>query len=62
MAHLHMLEDSNGDVVDVVVFCGDFCHRQHTGEDYAGWNGCHEISVTEPCAECGEMVEGLDED
>jgi len=62
MAHLHYIEDSQGDVVDHVVFCSDFCHRQNSGESYAGWNGCNEISTSEFCVECGHNVEGLDDD
>ena len=84
MAHLHFIEDSDGDVVDQIVFCSDFCHRDFcqdqcmswekyqvhvtvydaSGEPYpelayGGWNGCEEISQSEPCANCGEMVQGL---
>ena len=60
MAHLTYIKDSHGDVVDQEVYCSDFCAR---GSDYyGGWNGCNEISVSEPCADCGTMVQGLDED
>jgi hypothetical protein len=60
MAHLHLIEDQSGDVVDYIVFCSAFCHQ--TGVDeYPGWNGCHEISTTTPCENCGDTVPGLDE-
>lgn len=62
MAHLHFIEDKHGDVVDQLVFCSDYCHQVHTMGEYRGWNGCHEISTTEPCSECGKTVEGLDEE
>jgi len=62
MAHLQFIEDAQGDVVDYVVFCSDYCSRCHAAGDYKGWNGCNEISVGEPCAECGAPVAGLDED
>ena len=62
MAHLHFVKDSHGDVVDHIVYCSDYCHREHTDVSYYGWNGCHEISVSEPCANCEEMVHGLDDD
>ena len=62
MAHLHFIEDDSGDVVDHLVFCSDYCHKQHMDEKYRGWNGCNEISTTEPCVECGSTVEGLDEE
>ena len=61
MAHLHFIEDEHGDVVDQNVFCSDFCHREHAGENYGGWNGCAEISSTTPCEKCGATVQGLDE-
>jgi hypothetical protein len=65
MANLHFIEDNYGDIVDVIVFCSDYCHREYSftnSLDYGGWNGCNEISFSEPCAECGDMVSGLDEE
>tara|TARA_R110000824_G_scaffold341630_1_gene528064 strand:- start:58 stop:240 length:183 start_codon:yes stop_codon:yes gene_type:complete len=59
MAHLTFIEDESGDVVDNEVYCSDYCAKQ--SKRYGGWNGCNEISTSEPCAECGEMVAGLDE-
>jgi hypothetical protein len=64
MAHLHFIEDIDGDVVDHVIFCSDFCHREYCDDEtyiYGGWNGCHEISTSEPCAYCEALVGGLDE-
>ena len=74
MAHLHFVNerpdstpiDERGDLVDLIVFCSDSCHYDYVHKDssliYEGWNGCHEVSATEPCAECGVPVQGLDED
>ena len=62
MAHLHLIEDRSGDVVDHKAFCSDYCHRENTGESYGGWNGCNEISTSQPCENCGENVIGLDEE
>ena len=62
MAHLHFIEDSDDEVVDQLVFCSDWCHKEHTNDRYKGWNGCHEISTTEPCTFCGDNVEGLNDD
>ena len=59
MAHIVLIEDKDGDVVDQAVFCSDFCAQEHA--DYAGWSGCAEISVSEPCESCGEIVEGLNQ-
>ena len=59
MAHLVLIEDDNGDVVDQEVYCSDFCAKQ--SEHYAGWNGCNEIGYNEPCAECGVELAGVNE-
>ena len=59
MAHLAYIEDKNGDLVDYEVYCSDYCARE--SKLYRGWNGCHEISATQPCNGCGELVQGLDE-
>ena len=60
MSHLVLLEDIDGDVVDYNGYCSDFCARDDP--DYDGWNGCNEISVSQPCVGCGTLVEGLDEE
>jgi hypothetical protein len=59
--HYHFIEDTEGDVVDLVAYCSDFCHREDQGDDYRGWNGCHEGSnYDEECANCGEILHGLE--
>jgi len=63
MAHLHPVEDDRGDLIDVIVFCSDYCHRQYDRENdlsYGGWYGCMEIPVSEPCAYCEQTVWGVD--
>ena len=60
MAHIQPIEDESGDMVDLTIYCSDSCHREDP--EYSGWYGCMEISVSEPCAACGDMVPGLDED
>jgi hypothetical protein len=56
MAHLQFIEDKKGDIVDQVVFCSDYCHQSHP--DYDGWNGCIEISTSEICAKCNQLIIG----
>ena len=58
MAHLTFIEDKSGDIVDHEVYCSNYCAKH--SKRYSGWNGCNEISTSEPCAECGEQVMGLD--
>ena len=61
MAHLQLVEDDSGDVVDHIVYCSDTCHSDGARNEYAGWNGCNEISVGEPCAKCGDWVSGIED-
>ena len=59
MAHLEYIEDEHNDVIDYVVYCSDYCNRENN-RNYNGWNGCHEISISEPCACCGAVVQGIE--
>ena len=60
--HYHMIEDDTGDLVDIVHFCSDACHRQwceDNDEKYGGWNGCNEGSDSvEFCDNCGVVAGG----
>lgn len=57
--HYHIVEDAEGDVVDLIPFCCDACNRAHMGDAYAGWNGCMEGGDNvEFCAECGVVAGG----
>ena len=60
--HYHYIEDSTGDVVDLVPFCCDARHRawcDETGETYGGWNGCNEGGdYPEWCEWCGVFAGG----
>jgi hypothetical protein len=61
MAHYYEHEDANGDLVDLTIFCSDYCHLFYcmTQErKYKGWNGCHEQEETTNCAYCGALIEG----
>lgn len=55
--HIHRIEDNHGDVVGVMYFCSDACHRQwcaRTDTPYDGWDGCHEGGeLGEWCNNCG---------
>lgn len=61
--HQHYFVDDDGDVIDVVEFCTDWCHQQYARVnelEYDGWNGCHEVQVVHgeetPCAFCGSNM------
>lgn len=62
--HVHTVEDEYGDLVDVVIFCSDRCHRDYCVEqdvEYEGWYGLveHEYDPENGapvCAQCGEAI------
>ena len=49
MAHIHIIEDKQGDMIDQKIYCSDSCNTYDNQENYQGWNGCNEISFTQPC-------------
>lgn len=62
--HVHIVENGAGNVVDVIPFCSDACHREFCANSmgdlaYEGWNGCHEGGDSvEYCAQCGVVAGG----
>ncbi len=63
MAHLHEIEDKEGDVIDRKVYCSDRCNFWDNPDDYSGWNGCIEISFTQYCDRegCSNIVKGIED-
>ncbi len=60
MANIVPIEDKDGEMVDIEIYCSDFCAQ--TSDHYKGWYGCVEISVSQPCECCDANVGGLDEE
>lgn len=60
--HYHFVEDTKGDVVDLVSFCCDECHADYCAKNglrYGGWNGAHEGGDSvEFCMNCGVVAGG----
>lgn len=57
--HIHPIEAENGDLVDIVTFCSDWCHQQwcrDTGTAYEGWYGCMEMQSPSICASCESEI------
>ena len=55
--HIHLVTDHNGDTVDIVTFCSDYCHKDWcnvSGVAYDGWYGCQEMPSPAVCAQCGD--------
>jgi hypothetical protein len=62
MAHYHEIIDRRGDIIDLVVFCSDYCHEQWCIDhevEYQGWNGCHEHPYDDRCYNCEAEIHGL---
>lgn len=54
--HYYYVEDEQGDLVDLIPFCCDSCHREWCRKnslDYGGWSGCNESDSPEWCHNCG---------
>jgi hypothetical protein len=61
--HLHLIEDDEGQLVDAIDLCSDFCHQDycHTENlEYRGWNGCNESEFDTWCANCDVLIEGIE--
>lgn len=58
MAHFVLVEDSQGELIDLEVFCSDFCAQ--TSPAYAGWYGAQEIEFDTVCARefCETVIAG----
>lgn len=62
MAHYYEVDDANGDLIDLVVLCSDYCHQSYcrdNGKEYGGWNGCHEQEFSTTCQYCGAEIQGI---
>lgn len=58
-AHMFLIEDSSGDLVDAKYFCSDWCHHgwcAESGNEYKGWNGLHEVHAPQLCEYCGDSI------
>jgi hypothetical protein len=56
--HEHYTYADNGDTVDAFSLCSDSCNQEYAGDDYEGWNGCHESEFTTWCVNCGVVIPG----
>ena len=62
--HYYEINDSKGDLVELVPFCSDSCHVEWCARmnlAYDGWNGAHESEYNEYCAACGVIANAGDE-
>ena len=57
-AHLELIENAAGELINVWHFCGAWCHRDYVttlGLEYF-WNGCHEVPAPQHCHNCGNTI------
>ena len=61
-AHIELIEDKEGNLIDTKNYCSDFCHKQNN-KKYEGWNGLNEISFTQKCENqnCFNLIVGVNE-
>ena len=64
--HIHFVyenkeQERDGNPVDCKHYCSDFCNRDANGENYQGFNGCHEIDYSQPCDNCGKTMLGVED-
>jgi hypothetical protein len=53
--HVRLVEDTDGQLVDIDTFCSDWCHRDYCARykiPYEGWNGCQELPSPAYCENC----------
>lgn len=65
MAHYHEINDTlTGDLLDLLTFCSDTCHWSWCHDNkvnYEGWNGAHELEFPDHCAQCDDLIAGVEE-
>jgi hypothetical protein len=59
MAHIHIIKDEQGDVIDSNYFCSDSCNRLHSKGTYQEWHGCVELEFDDVCINCGTLIKGV---
>jgi hypothetical protein len=56
MASFVYVEDKEGQLIDVRIYCSDVCSQ--VDPLYSGWNSCHEIEISQRCPNCKDMITG----
>ena len=57
MAHITLIEDERGELVDINYFCSDWCAQ--SDPHYAGWYGCVEVGDVDNdvwCVTCDTYI------
>jgi hypothetical protein len=59
MANVVLIEDAQGELIDLEVYCSDDCAK--TSPAYRGWFGCVSVEQDTECLRCGGVVRGESE-
>jgi hypothetical protein len=54
MAHFVFIDDAYGDLIDLRIYCSDFCAQSDNA--YAGWNGANELDHESYCESCNKVI------
>jgi hypothetical protein len=60
MANVVPIEDKDGQLVDLLYYCSDFCAK--TNPAYAGWYGCVDNYSTPFCQNCEQPLFWINEE
>ena len=59
--HYLIIEDGEGEIVDLHNLCSDACHRQLAFDlsvEYGGWHGCQVSEFDTVCVNCDAHIPG----
>jgi hypothetical protein len=59
MSHAVFIDDAHGDLIDLRIYCSDFCAQ--SDDNYAGWNGCLEFDYPTQCEACSAAIYSTNE-
>ncbi len=63
MLHVHMIEDSIGDLVEIDYYCSQYCATESKIPNPSAWPGGMETESDQYCARCGDFIaHGLNSD
>jgi len=61
--HVHMIEDTQGDLVDIEYYCGPLCANEAGIPEPSAWPGGMETGHDQSCNQCGRLIaHGMERD
>ena len=56
MLHVRMIEDTQGDLVNMEYYCSALCAREANVPEPSAWPGGMETDYDQHCAQCGDLI------